>query len=103
MAAWLPAVEDPDIPTKVVTLSSLILKTGGVTFLMYLLIGMLGSIAQIVNLNFPNLTIVKMVCIFTNMAWYWNSVNSEIREETDKIIMYVYSTLFGKFQWLLNW
>jgi ABC-type Fe3+-siderophore transport system permease subunit len=74
-----------DVKTQNIKLSSLIITTGGVTFLAYAFLGIFGFVA----LMFPPTVVVyfglKSSCLITNLAWYWISANGEMREATDKI------------------
>lgn len=88
----LPPADELDVKAKNKKLASLILNTGGVTFLGYVTLALLGLLLQLPQSIFIWL---KFTCLLANMAWYCISANSEIREVTDKMFAKVYDTLLN--------
>jgi hypothetical protein len=79
-----------DTKAKNRSLSSLMLKTGGVTFLAYLIISITGFAGFVLKLQWSFSIVMKLIILFNNVSWYWISVNDEIRKDTDRMLDSVY-------------
>jgi hypothetical protein len=91
----LPPADELDVKAKNKKLASLIVNTGGVTFLGYATVALLGLLGPLLQLPLSIFIWLKFTCLLTNMAWYWISANSEMREVTDKMFAKVYDTLLN--------
>ena len=90
----LPGVmQGPDRQAKNYFLSKLILKTGGVTILTFLLLAVLATAVHKLEAIRGVAIFMKLSCLMTNLAWYWVSVDDHIREVTDKKIGNILSFL----------
>ena len=76
---------------------SLIVKTGGVTFLAYLIIGLIAYMGFLLELEWSFVVMLKLGCLYTNVAWYWISLNDDIRQATDKMLTSAYAIVIGLF------
>ena len=89
--------ESVDMKAKNSLLSSLIVKTGGVTFLAYLIIGLIAYMGFLFELEWSFVVMLKLGCLYTNVAWYWISLNDDIRQATDKMLTSAYAIVIGLF------
>ena len=79
-----------DIQAKNKKLSSLILQTGGVTFLGYLTIGIVGLVVPLLQLKWSIFYMMKLFCLFTHIAWYWISANDEMNAAVSRMFINVF-------------
>jgi hypothetical protein len=75
-------------------LARLVIRTGGVTFLTFLIIGMVGYVVYNFNYFWFVTMLVKMGCLCTNLPWYWISMDDNIRTSTDKMMKKVVNIFF---------
>jgi hypothetical protein len=90
VVAWEPDDADNnsdilDVKAQNKKLSSIILRTGGVTFLAFACLGFFSFLGAMLLPSSSVYFGLKLACLITNVAWYWISANEEMRDETDKI------------------
>jgi hypothetical protein len=67
-------------------LTRLVIRTGGVTFLAFLAFGMAAYAVYTFNYFSFVTMLVKAGCLFTNLPWYWISMDDNVRTVTDNML-----------------
>jgi hypothetical protein len=82
----LSATSSDPASKKSKDLTRLVIRTGGVTFLAFLAFGMAAYAVYSFNYVFFVTMLVKTGCLFTNLPWYWISMDDNIRTATDNMM-----------------
>ena len=90
----LPILPAPDpLAFKSKNLSRLVIRTGGVTFLAFLIFGVVAFSIYSLNYYWAVSILVRCGSLFTNLPWYWISVDDNIRSATDTMMRNVIKKL----------
>ena len=93
-------------PNYLQNISQWILKFGGLTFIVYYVTGTLYFIITTYDLGWAGYTMLKLECLISLLAWYWISVDGNIRQATDDIFFSVIKKMFILRIWpssIRNW
>ena len=73
-----------------------ILRAGGMTFLASNLTGLLSFLVLAMELEWAVFSMLKLECLLSHVAWYWISVEEQIRSSTDEMFV-------AAIGWVLSW